>query len=173
MKELLQYKQSPDVPVAMLKMRSLPSLSAATPMYDCLKLFQTGRSHMAVLTQPYPGEGASCPSEAAEGSEADFTDGLSSADGEHGEGERAEGAGGGGGAEEGGKGKKPSRKGLTAKLREKLSMRRSMELPKPLLQGHPDSAAAAPAAAVDAEQPESSVALPPLDTTNNGQAGSK
>jgi len=53
-KELLQYKMSQEVPVCMLKMRSLPRLSASTPMYDMLKLFQTGRSHMAVLTQPPP-----------------------------------------------------------------------------------------------------------------------
>ncbi|KAG1681362.1 hypothetical protein FOA52_007410 [Chlamydomonas sp. UWO 241] len=49
-KELLQYKISQQVPVAMVKMRSLPRLPASTPMYDLLKLFQTGRSHMAVLT---------------------------------------------------------------------------------------------------------------------------
>eukprot|EP00798_Chlamydomonas_sp_ICE-L_P013955 gene13955-19892_t len=51
-KELLQYKMSQEVPVCMLKMRSLPRLCASTPMYDMLKLFQTGRSHMAVLTEP-------------------------------------------------------------------------------------------------------------------------
>lgn len=50
-KELLQYKMSEAVPVALLKMRSLPRLPASTPMYDMLKLFQTGRSHMAVLTK--------------------------------------------------------------------------------------------------------------------------
>ena len=83
-KELLQYKMSQQVPVCLLKMRSLPRcelvwrgrgyalrshlywpdlnsfpgprLSAATPMYDMLKLFQTGRSHMAVLTQPQEDE---------------------------------------------------------------------------------------------------------------------
>ncbi|GAX78353.1 hypothetical protein CEUSTIGMA_g5795.t1 [Chlamydomonas eustigma] len=55
-KELLQYKMRQQVPVRLLKMRSLPRLSAATPMYDMLKLFQTGRSHMAVLTQPHPSE---------------------------------------------------------------------------------------------------------------------
>ncbi|MEW5303613.1 MAG: hypothetical protein WDW36_006288 [Sanguina aurantia] len=53
-KELLQYKMSSDVPVELLKMRSLPRLPATTPMYDMLKLFQTGRSHIAVLTQPDP-----------------------------------------------------------------------------------------------------------------------
>ncbi|KAI8473576.1 MAG: hypothetical protein J3K34DRAFT_518869 [Monoraphidium minutum] len=49
-KELLQYKVADAVPVAHVRMRSLPRLSADTPMYDMLKLFQTGRSHMVVLT---------------------------------------------------------------------------------------------------------------------------
>lgn len=38
--------------VADLRMRSLPYLRADTAMYDLLKLFQTGRSHMVVLTKP-------------------------------------------------------------------------------------------------------------------------
>lgn len=49
-KELLQYRSSEAVPVSMLRLRSLPRLPAATAMYDMLKLFRTGRSHMAVLT---------------------------------------------------------------------------------------------------------------------------
>ncbi|GAX72913.1 hypothetical protein CEUSTIGMA_g368.t1 [Chlamydomonas eustigma] len=52
-KELLEYvKKFPDSPVSNLKIRPLPRLSASTPMYDMLKLFRTGRAHMAVLTQP-------------------------------------------------------------------------------------------------------------------------
>jgi hypothetical protein len=31
-----------------------PRLAADTPMYDLLKLFRVGRSHMALLTQPHP-----------------------------------------------------------------------------------------------------------------------
>ncbi|KAF8064507.1 CBSDUF1 [Scenedesmus sp. PABB004] len=49
-KELLQYKTHQEVPVRDVRMRSLPRLPADTPMYDMLKLFQTGRSHMVVLT---------------------------------------------------------------------------------------------------------------------------
>lgn len=51
--------------MAMLKMRSLPRLPETTPLYDMLKLFQTGRSHMAVLTRapgappPYAAPGTS------------------------------------------------------------------------------------------------------------------
>ncbi|GFR41206.1 hypothetical protein Agub_g1876, partial [Astrephomene gubernaculifera] len=57
-KELLQYRlgSSEVVPVDMLRMRSIPRLPATTPMYDMLRLFQTGRSHIAVLTQPPRGE---------------------------------------------------------------------------------------------------------------------
>ncbi|GLC35752.1 hypothetical protein PLESTB_000490500 [Pleodorina starrii] len=57
-KELLQYRlgSSEEVPVDMLRMRSIPRLPATTRMYDMLRLFQTGRSHIAVLTQPPPGE---------------------------------------------------------------------------------------------------------------------
>ncbi|KAG1658546.1 hypothetical protein FOA52_004573 [Chlamydomonas sp. UWO 241] len=59
-KELLEYvKRFPDSPVTGLKIRPLPRLSALTPMYDMLKLFRTGRAHMALLTQPelsYTGE---------------------------------------------------------------------------------------------------------------------
>lgn len=35
-----------------LKIRSMPTLLAKTPMYDMLKLFKIGRSHMAVLAVP-------------------------------------------------------------------------------------------------------------------------
>ena len=46
------------MPVHCMRMRPMPRLSASTPMYDMLKLFQTGRSHMAVLTQPGEDGGA-------------------------------------------------------------------------------------------------------------------
>ena len=58
-KDLLNYVLEDSVPISSMRMRPLPRLSAATPMYDMLKLFQTGRSHMAVLTQPSPLEGQS------------------------------------------------------------------------------------------------------------------
>ena len=51
-KDLLNYSLDDEVPIHCMKMRHLPTLKATTPMYDMLKLFQTGRSHMAVLTQP-------------------------------------------------------------------------------------------------------------------------
>eukprot|EP00798_Chlamydomonas_sp_ICE-L_P013275 gene13275-19117_t len=55
-KELLEYvKRFPDAPVSSLKIRPIPILSASTPMYDMLKLFRTGRSHLALLTQPEQG----------------------------------------------------------------------------------------------------------------------
>lgn len=41
-----------NTPVSALRLRELPRLAADTPMYDMLKLFETGRSHMAVLTRP-------------------------------------------------------------------------------------------------------------------------
>eukprot|EP01024_Parvocaulis_polyphysoides_P067218 TRINITY_DN7986_c0_g1_i6.p1 TRINITY_DN7986_c0_g1~~TRINITY_DN7986_c0_g1_i6.p1 ORF type:complete len:282 (-),score=46.71 TRINITY_DN7986_c0_g1_i6:940-1752(-) len=37
--------------VSDLKLRSLPRLPKDTPMYDLLRLFQTGRSHMVLLTE--------------------------------------------------------------------------------------------------------------------------
>ncbi|GAX85308.1 hypothetical protein CEUSTIGMA_g12725.t1 [Chlamydomonas eustigma] len=56
-KDLLNYNLSDSVPFNCMPIRPLPRLSAATPMYDMLKLFQSGRSHMAILTQPSPEEG--------------------------------------------------------------------------------------------------------------------
>ena len=57
-------------PVRDVELRDLPRLSATTPMYDLLNLFESGRSHMAVLTRPPvartlestrgPGSGESC-----------------------------------------------------------------------------------------------------------------
>ncbi|GAX86263.1 hypothetical protein CEUSTIGMA_g13675.t1 [Chlamydomonas eustigma] len=55
-KDLLNYNLSDSVPFNCMPIRPLPRLSAATPMYDMLKLFQSGRSHMAILTQPSPEE---------------------------------------------------------------------------------------------------------------------
>lgn len=52
MKELVLIDNNARTRVADLRMRSLPYLRADTAMYDLLKLFQTGRSHMVVLTQP-------------------------------------------------------------------------------------------------------------------------
>jgi len=56
-KELLQYRLcGQDVPVSMIRLRSIPRLSGAIPMYDLLRLFQTGRTHIAMLTQPSDSE---------------------------------------------------------------------------------------------------------------------
>mmetsp|Transcript_4479 Transcript_4479/g.12914 ORF Transcript_4479/g.12914 Transcript_4479/m.12914 type:complete len:574 (+) Transcript_4479:397-2118(+) len=51
-KELAWLDKSAGIPVATLKLRSIPTLPADMPCYDLLRLFQTGRSHMAVLVQP-------------------------------------------------------------------------------------------------------------------------
>lgn len=51
-KELILVDIHAGVKVSAMKVRSLPHLLAETPMYDMLKLFELGRSHMAVLTQP-------------------------------------------------------------------------------------------------------------------------
>lgn len=51
-KELLLIDPRAGVQVKDLKVRSLPHLPAETPMWDMLKLFEIGRSHMAVLTRP-------------------------------------------------------------------------------------------------------------------------
>lgn len=51
-KELVLIDNNARTRVADLRMRSLPYLRADTAMYDLLKLFQTGRSHMVVLTKP-------------------------------------------------------------------------------------------------------------------------
>ena len=40
------------VRVDCMRIRQVPFLSAATPMYDLLRLFQTGRSHMVFLRKP-------------------------------------------------------------------------------------------------------------------------
>lgn len=56
-KELLHYDAAQGVLVGNTRMRSLPRLPADTPMYDVLNLFQTGRSHMALLVAS-PGGGS-------------------------------------------------------------------------------------------------------------------
>ena len=62
-KELAMVDKSAKTPVSSLKMRSLPFLRGNTPLYDLLRLFETGRCHMAVLTEPTePKEGAQPPS---------------------------------------------------------------------------------------------------------------
>ena len=53
-KELVLIDMNAKTRVADLRIRSLPYLRADVAMYDLLKLFQTGRSHMVVLTQPPP-----------------------------------------------------------------------------------------------------------------------
>ncbi|KAK9825434.1 hypothetical protein WJX81_007178 [Elliptochloris bilobata] len=50
--------------VSDIRMRPLPFLRADTPMYDLLQLFETGRSHMVVLTRPQPPPEASGPAAA-------------------------------------------------------------------------------------------------------------
>lgn len=51
-KELVLIDMHASTRVADLRIRSLPYLRADIAMYDLLKLFQTGRSHMVVLTKP-------------------------------------------------------------------------------------------------------------------------
>lgn len=51
-KELILVNPPDCVLVGDLQLRPLPKLSADTLMYDMLRLFETGRSHMAVLTKP-------------------------------------------------------------------------------------------------------------------------
>jgi hypothetical protein len=61
-KELAMIDKTARTPVSTLKMRSLPFLRGNTPLYDLLRLFETGRCHMAVLTEPSePKEGAEFP----------------------------------------------------------------------------------------------------------------
>ncbi|GLC43679.1 hypothetical protein PLESTM_001503800 [Pleodorina starrii] len=50
-KELVLINPADNTPVHSLRLRELPRLAADTPMYDMLKLFETGKSHMAVLTR--------------------------------------------------------------------------------------------------------------------------
>ncbi|KAG2437901.1 hypothetical protein HXX76_005517 [Chlamydomonas incerta] len=50
-KELVLINPGDNTPVSALRLRELPRLAADTPMYDMLKLFETGKSHMAVLTR--------------------------------------------------------------------------------------------------------------------------
>ncbi|KAL3139247.1 hypothetical protein ABBQ32_006013 [Trebouxia sp. C0010 RCD-2024] len=54
-KELVLIDMFANIPVSALSMRPIPHLRADTAMYDLLKLFQTGRTHMVMLTRPPPG----------------------------------------------------------------------------------------------------------------------
>ena len=51
-KELILVDPNANQPISSMKVRHVPHLLAETPMYDMLRLFKTGRTHMAVLTQP-------------------------------------------------------------------------------------------------------------------------
>ena len=51
-KELILIDPNANQPVSSLEIRHIPHLLAETPMYDMLRLFKTGRTHIAVLTQP-------------------------------------------------------------------------------------------------------------------------
>ena len=51
-KELILVDVNAGVRVSSMKIRSLPCLLGETPMYDLLKLFEMGRTHMVVLAQP-------------------------------------------------------------------------------------------------------------------------
>ena len=46
-----------EVAITALKLRSAPYLRADIALYDMLRLFETGRCHMAVLTQPLRKDG--------------------------------------------------------------------------------------------------------------------
>lgn len=50
-KELITVDPREGKPVSDLIIRSVPRMWASTPMSDMLDLFQTGRSHMAVLVE--------------------------------------------------------------------------------------------------------------------------
>lgn len=54
-KELVLIDMFANIPVSDLSMRPIPQLRADTAMYDLLKLFQTGRTHMVLLTLPPAG----------------------------------------------------------------------------------------------------------------------
>ncbi|KAK9835839.1 hypothetical protein WJX74_009138 [Apatococcus lobatus] len=51
-KELALHDLSEGIPVTTLHVRTLPFVRADTAMYDVFKVFQSGHSHMMVLTQP-------------------------------------------------------------------------------------------------------------------------
>ena len=51
-KELILVDPNANQPISVMKIRHIPHLLAETPMYDMLRLFKTGRTHMCVLTQP-------------------------------------------------------------------------------------------------------------------------
>ena len=50
-KDLVLVDMHAGTKVSNIRIRNLPFLRADTPMYDLLKVFQTGRSHMLVLTR--------------------------------------------------------------------------------------------------------------------------
>ena len=54
-KELVLIDMFANISVSALSMRPIPQLRADTAMYDLLKLFQTGKTHMVLLTRPPPG----------------------------------------------------------------------------------------------------------------------
>ena len=51
MKELILVDKDAGVRVGDLKLRSAPQLKSDTRLYDMLRLFETGRCHLAVLVQ--------------------------------------------------------------------------------------------------------------------------
>lgn len=51
-KELIMVDPAQNKYVKDLCLRSLPKVPAKTPMYDLLRLFQTGKSHMALIVRP-------------------------------------------------------------------------------------------------------------------------
>ncbi|KAI8471248.1 MAG: hypothetical protein J3K34DRAFT_520738 [Monoraphidium minutum] len=60
-KELVLVEPGEGLTVGQLPMRRLPRLAPATPLYDMLKLFEAGGSHMALLTRPEDGDAADAP----------------------------------------------------------------------------------------------------------------
>ncbi|GBG00143.1 hypothetical protein Rsub_12834 [Raphidocelis subcapitata] len=80
-KELVLVDPSEGLTVGQLPMRTLPQLAASTPLYDMLKLFESGGSHMALLTRPHTeggsaGEGGGARTLAHSGSMARARSGL-------------------------------------------------------------------------------------------------
>lgn len=66
-KELVLADPSEGLTVGQLPMRPLPRLAASTPLYDMLKLFEAGGSHMALLTRPHAEGGGGGDGGAGEG----------------------------------------------------------------------------------------------------------
>lgn len=73
-KDLLMIDKTSNTPVSSCKIRTLPVLPDSLPLYDLLRLFETGRSHMAVLVQRLGGGGAYLSSSDESDEEGSFSE---------------------------------------------------------------------------------------------------